>query len=265
VVTSFSVSSGCWQEHAANRYHTPTLSAFLAYTNFLHKSSCSISLLLEVLGTMKVASFITLILLASVAVKLARADKVFVSQGDNSEQKRGDRFLKKKKNGKGAKSKGCSANCYNAANSAAFIAALTNVANYQAGKPLELNICPGATITIPNSPGGYYGGEYVINLPPTPTCTKYPVIIRCCGGPFTCGLRHSDPNIADIWLFNFGTNPYNGATLSLTLDSVSLSSENYLFSFFHMPTQSEASNCFNTFNGPVLVKDEVEVPFALFD
>jgi hypothetical protein len=32
-----------------------------------------------------------------------------------------------------------------------------------------------------------------------------------------------------------------------------------------MPTQSEASNCFNTFNGPVLVKDEVEVPFALFD
>ncbi len=202
-------------------------------------------------------AFSTLILLAE-AAKTAHAGKIDASSiiADGTLEQPGARMLKKTN---------CSSNCYKAATSAAFVTALTTVANYKVNKPLVLNICAGETIDVPT--GGSTGGNYEISLtnPSAPaSCSSYELIINCCGD--NCKINYSGSVPSVIYgPFDYHNSDagvyikyqFNGITLSS--DVKLLTSDGIYLGFFESPIPS--SNCpVNSLSGDFKVAHLVTIP-----
>jgi hypothetical protein len=199
---------------------------------------------------MKIFSLVTSALLAFEAIKSAHAAKV-VLQGSgvaHDTAKQAPRKLKKaKKPQKGSK-------CYN--DSASFQAALTDVTNYNVGKPFVLTICDGVTIPIDYTQAAddYY--DYVVITVPsvanTP-CTRYSVIIKCATKKFSCGLVGTGGNGFTAVYYN-QPQQYEDpqglpAVLDLTLDGIKLSSsvDSTIYSIFAL--DQYVPTCLNTITG----------------
>jgi hypothetical protein len=122
---------------------------------------------------------------------------------------------------------GCSSNCYSNSNSPAFVTKLTSASNYHENVPLVLNICSGEKISIPT--GTSTENNYYIALPnnnsTSGSCTKYQLIINCCGGLSNCILDYAGLFITSGLVGIFDYNPSDsGVTLAVTLNGITLTS-----------------------------------------
>jgi len=198
---------------------------------------------------MKIFSLFTPVLLTFEAIKSAHAAKVVWKGSDVADDtaKQALRQLKKaKKSQKGPK-------CYS--DSASFQAALTDLTNYNVGKPFVLTICDGVTIPIDNTQADDYYDQVSITVPSvanTP-CTRYPVIIKCATKKFSCGLTGTGGN-GFTAVFYYQPQQYDDpqglpAVLDLTIDGINLSSsmESTITSLFAL--DQYVPTCLNTISG----------------
>lgn len=162
---------------------------------------------------------------------------------------------------------GCSSNCYSNSNSPAFVTKLTSASNYHENVPLVLNICSGEKISIPT--GTSTENNYYIALPninsASGSCTKYQLIINCCGGLSNCILDYAGLFITSglVGIFDYYPSD-SGVTLAVTLNGITLTSSTPdVQIFFDLPgyDKNNYPSCFNSVSGPYNAIPPVYSPF----